>query len=231
MSFDLQVIAMTEKKQVTALILAGGKSSRFGTDKAYMKLNNRLVVNILANEAAKVCDQVIIVSDTGRKFAVSENRDLREIADLKQGLGPMGGLQSGLIAAKNHTCLLMACDMPLVNADLMNLFIEKSAGFDVVLPQVGVDIEPMFGIYKKSILPVVDKCIAEKRRSLLNLVKAGKTLFLTEDIWESVAQSKEVFFNINYLKDYEDLLKGDADHQKQTDRKDFYTKFINELEE
>ena len=56
-------------------------------------------------------------------------------------------------------------------------------------------------------------------------------MFLTEDIWESVAQSKEVFFNINYLKDYEDLLKGDADHQKQTDRKDFYTKFINELEE
>lgn len=222
---------MTEKKRVTALILAGGKSSRFGRDKAYLKLNNRSVVGILANEACKVCDQVIIVSDTGRKFVFPENKNLREIADLKQGQGPMGGLHTGLIAARNETCLLMACDMPFLTAELMQLFIENSAGFDLVLPQIGADIEPMFGIYKKTLLPAADKCLAEKRRSLLNLIKAGKTLFLTEDIWGKTDDRKKAFYNINYLADYEQLLKGNADHEKQIQHKDFYIKFLKDKEE
>ena len=224
---------MADREKATALILAGGRSSRFGSDKSQLKINDRQIVAILAEEAAKVCDEVLIVTDSGEKFAQADflrnSPKVREIADNWVGMGPMGGLQAGLTAAANEICLLMACDMPLLNGELMEFFIDRAEpGYQIVLPQNGDDIEPMFGIYKKSLLPVVEKLLAEQRRSLLNLTKAAPTLLLPVASWRQAAEGRDVFFNINYCEDYQSLLAGNNDHRRQKERKNYYKQFLAE---
>lgn len=224
---------MADRKIATALILAGGRSSRFGSDKSQLKLNGRQVVEILAEEATKVCDEVLIVTDSGQKFAKADFLrnfpQVREIADNCVGMGPMGGLQAGLAAATNEICLLMACDMPLLNGELMGYFIDRAeAEYQIALPQNGDDIEPMFGIYKKSLLPLVEKLLAEQRRSLLNLTKNAPTLLLPVADWRQAAGDRDVFFNVNYCEDYQSLLAGNNDHSRQKERKNYYKQFLAE---
>lgn len=216
-----------EKYAATALILAGGKSSRFGSDKARLRLHDRDIVEILAEESAKVCDEVLVVSDSGRKFYPQRVDLFREVADNYPNSGPMGGLQAGLAAAKNELCLLLACDMPLLAAPLLRLFIKYAEGRQMVLPQDGDNIEPMFGVYRKSLLPAVERLLVEKRRSLLNLIRETNALLLPKEVWRQAA-GEDVFFNINYAEDYMRLVQGSADHRAQTERKNFYREFLQE---
>lgn len=213
---------------VTALILAGGKSRRFGRDKALLRYDGRGIVAHLAEEAAKVCQEVLIVSDSGQKFSLPA---AREIADCYQDAGPMGGLQAGLSAARYDTCLLMACDMPFLSAELMALFIENADGHQLVLPQNGQDLEPMFGVYRRSLLPEVEALLAAGRRSLLNLTKNNDLLLLPPKVWQKTAVGREAFFNINCVADYERLLRGEASHREQRTHKPFYDRFLKEEKE
>lgn len=219
-----------EKKgqyDATALILAGGKSSRFGSDKARLRLHDRDIMEILAEECAKVCREVLVITDSGSKFPPRRRNLFREVADNYPGSGPMGGLQAGLTAAKHDVCLLMACDMPFLTAPLMRLFLDCAEDRELVLPQDGEDIEPMFGVYKKSLLPAVERLLAANRRSLLNLTRETDPLLLPQDVWQGAA-GEDVFFNINYAEDYVRLVQGEASHREQTSRKNFYREFLQE---
>ncbi len=211
--------------EATALILAGGKSRRFGRDKALLRYEGRGIVAHLAAECAKVCREVLIVSDSGQKFSLPA---AREIADRYQDAGPMGGLQAGLAAARYDICLLMACDMPFLSAELMAVFLQNAAGRQLVLPQNGQDLEPMFGIYHRSLLPKVEALLAAGRRSLLNLTKDADLLLLPPSVWQTTAAGREVFFNINRTADYERLLRGEASHREQREHKPFYDHFMRE---
>ena len=219
-----------EKKgqyDATALILAGGKSSRFGSDKACLRLHDRDIVEILAEECAKVCREVLVITDSGSKFPPRRRNLFREVADNYPESGPMGGLQAGLAAAKHDVCLLMACDMPFLTAPLMRLFLDCAEDRELVLPKDGEDIEPMFGVYKKSLLPAVERLLAANRRSLLNLTCETDPLLLPQDVWQGAA-GEDVFFNINYAEDYVRLVQGEANHREQTSRKNFYREFLQE---
>ena len=216
------------KYAATALILAGGKSRRFGSDKARLRLHDRDIVEMLAEECAKVCREVLVITDSGCKFLPPRVDFFREVADNYRESGPMGGLQAGLAAARYDLCLLTACDMPLLTAPLMELFLKHSQGHDIVLPQDGEDIEPMFGVYRKSLLPAVEDLLAAKRRSLLNLTRESDTLLLPKDVWQAAAASEDVFFNINYTDDYTKLIQGAADHGAPPARKNFYKRFLQE---
>lgn len=217
--------ADNQKYNATALILAGGKSSRFGKDKALMEYDNQSVVARLAAECAKVCSEVLIISDTGQKFNLP---DVKEIKDNYRNCGPLGGLQAGLAAAKNEICLLMACDMPLLTAPLMECFLSAAlaAKCQIAIAKCGDDVEPMFGVYTKSLLPKAEENLAAGRRSLLSLTKNTDSRFFGEEVWQKAADGKDVFFNVNYQRDYENLLKGKNSHSRQTERKDFYKSFM-----
>lgn len=220
----------TEKKgqyDATALILAGGKSSRFGSDKARLRIHDRDIVEMLAEECAKVCREVLVITDSGSKFSPRRHNLFREVADNYSGNGPMGGLQAGLAAASHDLCLLLACDMPLLTAPLMKLFLDHAEERELVLPKDGEDIEPMFGVYKKSLLPAVERLLAANRRSLLNLIPETDALLLPQDVWQTAAAG-DVFFNINYAEDYLKLVQGAASHREQTSRKNFYREFLQE---
>jgi molybdopterin-guanine dinucleotide biosynthesis protein A len=152
----------------SAAILAGGKSQRFGSNKALAPWFNGHVIDAVAQATMDACQEVIIIADEPEPYSYS---GLPVFPDIMSGLGPLAGLQSALRHAKSERVLLLGCDMPLLNSELLNLMWEIPTWAPVVIPVTPQGLEPLHAIYHKSLLSIVDHRINCGDLSLRSLVK------------------------------------------------------------
>ena len=134
----------------SAAILAGGKSRRFGSNKALAPWFNGYVIDAVVRAAMGACRKVIIIADEPEPYSYS---GLPIFPDVLPGLGPLAGLQSALRHAKAERIFLLGCDMPLLNSELLNLMWEIPTWAPVVIPGTPHGLEPLHAIYHKSLLP------------------------------------------------------------------------------
>ncbi|MEW6360373.1 MAG: molybdenum cofactor guanylyltransferase [Planctomycetota bacterium] len=157
----------TTPPDLSAVILAGGESSRLGRDKALLRIGGRTLIERTVAELAKVCPEVLISANKPDSF-----RDLDVagiIPDAVPGLGPIGGIHAGLRAMSNEYGFFVACDMPLLDAAVIRKQIERlrAAPCDAVAPRWEGRIEPLHAIYGKVCLPAVERCIARGERKII----------------------------------------------------------------
>lgn len=95
--------------KTTAIILAGGKSSRFGADKKTLPWGNRLIIHHLVEACNKFADEVLIISNQQNKFAIE---GVREISDIFKEKGPLGGFHTGMEAARYDKIFLPPATYP-----------------------------------------------------------------------------------------------------------------------
>jgi molybdopterin-guanine dinucleotide biosynthesis protein A len=152
----------------SAAILAGGKSRRFGSNKALAPWFTGHVIDAVAQAAIGACQEVIIIADKPELYSYL---GLPVLPDIMSGLGPLAGLQSALRYAKAERILLLGCDMPLLNSELLDLMWEIPTWAPVVIPVTPQGLEPLHAIYHKSLLPIVDHQINSGDLSLKSLVK------------------------------------------------------------
>jgi molybdenum cofactor guanylyltransferase len=117
----------------SGIILAGGASRRMGRDKAWIPLHGRTIIERVLDRLRRVCGEVILVTnDPGahRKLGA------RVVGDIFPGKGSLGGIYSGLITAEHERSIVVACDMPFLNPDLLDYMVSIAADFDVVIPSV-----------------------------------------------------------------------------------------------
>jgi len=152
----------------SAAILAGGKSWRFGSNKALAPWFNGYVIDAVAQAAMSACQEVIIIADEPEPYYYS---GLPVFPDILPGLGPLAGLQSALRHAKAERVLLLGCDMPLLNSELLNWMWEIPTWAPVVIPVTPQGLEPLHAIYHKSLLPIIDHQINSRDLSLKSLAR------------------------------------------------------------
>ncbi|MCL4394338.1 MAG: molybdenum cofactor guanylyltransferase [Chloroflexi bacterium] len=120
--------------RVTAVVLAGGLSRRMGRDKAFVELQGAPLVTLVIDRVRAVSNEIIVVANDQEE---SYSRlGTRVIGDLIPGKGSLGGIYSGLVAARESLVLAVACDMPFLNADLLRYMVSLAPDFDVVVPRV-----------------------------------------------------------------------------------------------
>lgn len=118
--------------RVSALILAGGQSRRMGQDKAFIPFDGApLVARVLAR-VQPICAETIIVANDAERYAQFGTRIVR---DVYPGKGSLGGIYSGLAAAQAPYGLVVACDMPFLNHDLMCYMMSLAPEYQVVIPR------------------------------------------------------------------------------------------------
>ena len=149
-------------------ILAGGKSRRFGSNKALAHWFTVHVIDAVAKAAMGACQEVVIIADEPEPYSYL---GLPIFPDILTGLGPLAGLQSALRHAKAERVLLLGCDMPLLKSELLNLMWEIPTWAPVVIPGTHQGLEPLHAIYHKSLLPILDHRINSGDLSLQSLVK------------------------------------------------------------
>jgi len=122
----------------TGIVLAGGSSSRFGSDKASALLNGRPLLAHVVAAVAAVCDEVVVVCRRAQPLpALAPAVPLRLAFDEVEGLGPLAGLVAGLEAAGDEHCFVASCDVPLLRAGVVALLLARLPGHAAVVPLVG----------------------------------------------------------------------------------------------
>ena len=180
-----------------AFILAGGASSRMGTDKSQLPLEGQTFTERIAETLLKLTNSVFVV---GRE---ADSR-LPSVADVYPQWGALGGLHAALAACKREWAIVVACDLPFVTAELFSFLAEKRVDHEAVVPvQEDGRPQPLAALYR------VDPCrqratelIEAGRRRPLDLLEAVKTRWVSFAEIRNLDQAERFFVNINTPSDY-----------------------------
>ena len=187
----------------TAIILSGGKNSRMNyKTKAFLKINGDTFIHRILSAIADY-EEKIISCNNFKDYKDFENEALL-VSDSFKEIGPIGGIYSALNKSSFSHALIVACDMPFLNKDILNYLGNYDFKEDALIPVVNGKIEPLCGIYKKSSLKIIESMIKDKDYKLMNLLKILNTKYL--DI-----KDNDNFLNINNPEEYSELIKKEGE--------------------
>jgi len=178
--------------QFTGVILAGGKSSRMGENKAFSKLNNKSLIEYLI-EVFEEQNYEILISGKKQEYGFL---NYPVIEDNFQDIGPLAGIESGLRAATNQRIIFSSCDTPFIDCSFLTRLEQESQNCEVVVPVYKNFWQPMNALYSK-----------KNHQLALELIDKGqaypKDLIRKADYKELLYNNDRSFFNINTLADLE----------------------------
>lgn len=181
---------------ITGIILAGGNSSRFGTDKTQYFLNGKRLTNYAIEVLLPICDEIIISTNKPEDF---KDDGFQTVIDKFINCGPLGGIFSSLVKSKTEHNLVIGCDMPNLCTDLFRKILINKNGFDVVMPVHHGHIETMASYFNKTALYTLEDAILSKKYKITDAISGLNTNFLEVSIYKFY--NKDLFKNINYKED------------------------------
>lgn len=186
------------KLQATAVILAGGRSSRMGTDKALLDWGGRPLIAAVADSLTAWFECVVVIAAQAYPFL-----DLPQALDETPGLGPLGGLEAGLAAARHPLAFVCACDMPFLQERFVRHLVEQGAGpYDAIVPMVRGRYEPLCAVYSTRTLPTVRAMLAARDLKLQTLLERIRVRAVPESEWATFGPGERLFFNCNTPADF-----------------------------
>lgn len=163
---------MVHKKNITGIILAGGKSSRMGTDKGFILLNNKPFVQYSIDALKPLVSEIIIVSDNDDYDVFG----LKRISDLTKNAGPVAGICSGLEASITENNLILSCDIPLISSDLLKQLINAiDDTSEIIQIESNGKTMPLIALYKKQVKSVFNDFLKADERRLRIAIKGCRT--------------------------------------------------------
>jgi molybdenum cofactor guanylyltransferase len=189
--------------QIEAFILAGGASSRMGTDKSQLLLENQTFVE-------RIGATLLTVTDTIRLVGGSDNLKLPVVADVFPQWGALGGLHAALSACRREWAIVVACDLPFVTSELFRTLASLRTEYDAVVPiQPDGRPQPLAALYRAD--PCAQRAtelIETGRRRPLDLLQSVRTRWVDFAEISNLAQAEGFFVNINTPDDYYDVVRG-----------------------
>lgn len=186
-------------KNITAIILAGGKSRRMGRDKAFIKIGGKTFIERIIEMLKPLFREIIIVTNEPEKF---KGLDVRIVRDIKPNCGPLSGIHSGLVYSKTELNFVVACDMPFLDCESIEFMCSKVNGYGGVLPKVKDRIEPLYAIYSKSLIPLLEEELKGDDFTLHKILKRANILFLDLQIKIRNINDKEELKNAKAKGEY-----------------------------
>ncbi|SDN00588.1 molybdenum cofactor guanylyltransferase [Bacillus sp. OK048] len=192
--------------KAAAIILSGGKSSRMGTNKALLKLNEKTTIERMVDTLKVYFDDIILVTNDVDAY---QFLGVTMVSDHYQGKGPLAGFHAGLNASTYDLNFIVACDMPFISGELAATLIEKIDHYDALVPVINGKMQPLCAVFQKTTVNKIEECIENGRLPIKNLLDHLNVLYLTEkDLqYYSNIDIERVFFNMNHPHEYEDAKK------------------------
>ena len=182
---------------ITAVVLAGGKSTRFGSDKASSPLAGWPMLDWVVRACAEVCAPVVVVHARGQTLpGVSVDVEMAE--DFVDGAGPLAGLAAGLRAANTEFAFVTSCDAPLVQPALIRLLVASLDGHDAACPKVDGRLQPLVALYRvPTTLEAAEEALVAGESSLHALLAHLRIAVVNEAAIRAVDPDLGSFVNIN----------------------------------
>jgi molybdopterin-guanine dinucleotide biosynthesis protein A len=127
------------------------------------------------------------------------------VEDIIKGLGPIGGIHTGLETISDEAGFFVACDMPYLNENLLRHMVTLKKGFDAVIPRVGRMVEPLHALYTKQCLPAIRESIDLRLYQPMRFFQKIRVRYVDEEELRSIDPQLKFFFNINKPEDLRGL--------------------------
>lgn len=185
--------------QVTGIILSGGKSSRLGHEKGLAEFRGKPLISYAVETLKSVTDTLLISANN--RLEEYSRFGYEIVRDERKGIGPVGGLLSTLKHSKTEQNLVLSCDMPFVNAGLMNYLLLNVQEYDIVVAVHGKDsLEPLCGCYSRNVIDVLERQISKGNYKLRDVFPQVR--FKALRIEPSLPFYEDnLFFNVNRPED------------------------------
>ena len=181
-------------KHITGIILAGGSSIRFGQNKAFVDVGGIRLIDCITEKMKNIFEQVIMIANEKERY---EYIGIPIIEDLIKGLGPIGGIYTGLMSISNQAGFFVACDMPFINKQLIRYMVDIKDNHEAVVPMVANNIEPLHAIYSKSCLTTIKELINSNLYQVRLLYERMPVRYIREDEIKKFCTPGKAFLNIN----------------------------------
>ncbi len=189
--------------KVTSIVLAGGKNRRLGRSKALETIGGKSLIGCVIERLRPLTNQILIVTSQEQlDLPVVSKAEI--LVDLYPDKGPLGGIYTGLLAARSAHSIVVACDMPFLNTRLLGYMVELSGDFDAVVPRLGEGmVEPVHAIYSKSCLDIMKTQLERNQLGINPFLSTVRVRYVERAECQRLDPQLLSFFNINYQSDLE----------------------------
>jgi molybdenum cofactor guanylyltransferase len=187
----------------TAIILAGGRSSRMGTPKALLRFGDEPLIVHIVRTLRPLFDEVVVVAAPGQELP---SMPVTVVRDDVAYQGPVGGIYYGLKAAGEAFGFVTSCDSAFLSTALISHLWSLRADYDVVVPHWEGRFQPLLAVYRATVLPVLERQLANGELRPVYLLDKVRTRRVDEDEIRRFDPDGSSFFNMNRPEDYEEAL-------------------------
>jgi molybdopterin-guanine dinucleotide biosynthesis protein A len=180
---------------ITGVILAGGKSSRFGSNKALAMVDGKPLIQHVADLMSSLFPECILITNTPAEY---EFLSLPMTHDRYQDSGPLAGIHAALLKISTPRAFVVACDMPNLSPELIQYICNiNEQEYEVIIPSPEKGQEPLFGIYHKKSLEVIESYLQQKDFKIISVLEDLQVRRVSEQEILSITGDLGCFKNIN----------------------------------
>ncbi|HPI72573.1 MAG TPA: molybdenum cofactor guanylyltransferase [bacterium] len=201
--------------EITGIILAGGKSLRMGQDKALLTVGGQTVIGRIAVLMTSLFAHNLIITNDAKAYGFLP---LTVVTDIHPGLGPLGGIHTGLSRSSTLRNLIISCDLPFMNREVIECIIKAPSPSPIVLARACGRLQFFPGLYSKSLLPIIENslvttapvsAVSNRSLSLYTLVEKAQAVIV--DVEKMPFYDEWLFFNLNTKADFAAIAKKFSD--------------------
>lgn len=183
---------------LAVFILAGGKSTRMGSDKAFVLLDGQTLLARALHLARQITDNVRIVGDPAKFMPFAP-----AVEDIFQNTGPLGGIHAALRGSQSDLNLILAVDTPFLTTPLLEFLVERArdSSATVTVPRAGDGFHPLAAVYRRQFTYVAEKALRERRYKIDALFDPARTQIISEEALQANGFAAELFRNLNTPED------------------------------
>jgi len=189
---------------VTGVVLAGGESRRFGSNKAFLEFGGKVLLEHCVDALRERCDPILVIANNLRLYYAIK---AHLIKDLTPHQGPLGGIYTALLFSPNQWAFVKATDMPFLVPTLLDCLMQARDRADVVVPVVENRYEPLLALYHRRCLPAIADVLEGPKRNIVEFYHRVKVRPLEEKDWRAVDPEGRSFWNVNTPADWERLVQ------------------------
>ncbi len=195
----------------SAVILVGGEARRAnGEEKYFFRYQGKTFIQRQIDSLRPVVDEIILVArDPGQCGRFSHIAGIQCITDIRRGIGPIGGLHAGALAAKGDLIFVSACDMPCIQTDVVRHLFDAIGTYDAAIPCWNSEmLEPLHAVYRKSVL--TDYLQSHVPFSLRPMIRSIRTRYVPVEELRKFDPGLRTFTNINRLEELHEFHQNNA---------------------
>ena len=189
------------KKDMTGIILAGGKNSRMRTNKAFLKIDGTCLIDNILAVYQKIFSEIIIV--TNDPLSYTEFSEALVVTDIYKEKGALGGIYTGLFYATYDYSFIAACDMPFLNEDFIIYLTGQAGKHDIIVPELPEGFQPLHAIYSRNCLSHIKKLLIADKLKIAGFYKEVRLLSIPEEKIKPFNKDGRLFLNFNTPEDLE----------------------------